>query len=154
METTTDLNGNLVNYLEVMDEDDMEEELDDDQPLGMSRHNSMSDDVFGTEIPREMHTYAMLMQGQDGAMDPAQRQAAIDWERKLPQPPTLPPHLDKVMMNSQIVSEEDNSVLPVPNHVTLNHLYACSIKDQVMALATTTRYRKKYVTTMYYRPVQ
>jgi len=34
-------------------------------------------------------------------------------------------------------------VLPVPNHVVLNHLYTLSIRDGVMALGTTTRYRKK-----------
>jgi hypothetical protein len=64
-------------------------------------------------------------------------------QQQLTQPPSLPPHLEKVMLNSQTVSDEDNSVLPVPNHVTLNHLYACSIKDGVMALAATSRYRKK-----------
>jgi hypothetical protein len=64
-------------------------------------------------------------------------------QQQLTQPPSLPPHLEKVMLNSQTISDEDNSVLPVPNHVTLNHLYACSIKDGVMALAATSRYRKK-----------
>jgi len=34
-------------------------------------------------------------------------------------------------------------VLPVPNHVVLNHLYTLSIRDGVMALGTTSRYRKK-----------
>ena len=58
------------------------------------------------------------------------------------QPPTLPPHLDNVILNSSM-SKEDNRVLPVPNHVVLNHLYACSIRDGVMAVAGTTRYRKK-----------
>jgi hypothetical protein len=59
------------------------------------------------------------------------------------QPPNLPPHLERVILNSSIVSKEDTSVLPVPNHVVLNHLYACSIRDGVMAVAGTTRYRKK-----------
>lgn len=61
------------------------------------------------------------------------------------QPPTLPPHLEKVLLNSSAVSKEDNSVLPVPNHVVLNHLYACSIRDGVMAVAGTARYRKKVI---------
>ncbi len=46
------------------------------------------------------------------------------------------------------------SVLQVPSHVTLNHLYALSIRDDVMGLATTVRYRNKYVTTILYRPVE
>ncbi|ORX61424.1 AMPKBI-domain-containing protein [Hesseltinella vesiculosa] len=153
METATDPDGNLVNYLQVMDEDDMEEELREEELAMAQRRNSVNENDYGTEIPAELLTYAQLAQGTAGDLDPQQRQAALDWERKLPQLPALPPHLEKVMMNASTVSEEDNSVLPVPNHVTLNHLYACSIKDQVMALATTSRYRKKYVTTMYFRPV-
>ena len=58
-------------------------------------------------------------------------------------PPLLPPHLERVILNSSSVSKDDNSGLPVPHHVVLNHLYACSIRDGVMAVASTTRYRKK-----------
>ncbi|KAJ1928241.1 galactose metabolism- protein [Tieghemiomyces parasiticus] len=47
---------------------------------------------------------------------------------------------------------DPNHVLPVPNHVVLNHLFACSIRNGVMAIASTTRYRKKYATTVYYKP--
>ncbi|KAK9721192.1 galactose metabolism- protein [Basidiobolus ranarum] len=68
-------------------------------------------------------------------------------------PPTLPPHLEKVLLNSANVSKDDTMMLPVPNHVVLNHLYACSIRDGVMAVAGTTRYRQKYMSTVYYRPV-
>jgi hypothetical protein len=49
---------------------------------------------------------------------------------------------------------DDNSILPAPNHVVLNHLTASSIKGGVLAVGTTTRYKRKYVTTVYYRPVQ
>ena len=53
----------------------------------------------------------------------------------------LPPHLEKLVLNSQI--EKDPLTLPVPNPVTLNHLAACSIRDNVMAVATSNRYREK-----------
>ncbi|KAH6563876.1 hypothetical protein BASA60_010541 [Batrachochytrium salamandrivorans] len=68
-------------------------------------------------------------------------------------PPTLPAHLQRVLLNSKNVSIQDPYILPVPTHVTLNHLYACSIRDGVMAIGCTTRYRKKYITTVLYKPV-
>ena len=45
------------------------------------------------------------------------------------------------------------TLLPEPNHVMLCHLYALSIKDGVMVLSATHRYRKKYVTTLLYKPI-
>ena len=45
------------------------------------------------------------------------------------------------------------TLLPEPNHVMLNHLYALSIKDGVMVLSTTNRFKKKYVTTLLYKPM-
>uniref|UniRef100_A0AAZ3NZL3 Association with the SNF1 complex (ASC) domain-containing protein n=1 Tax=Oncorhynchus tshawytscha TaxID=74940 RepID=A0AAZ3NZL3_ONCTS len=47
----------------------------------------------------------------------------------------------------------DPALLPEPNHVMLNHLYSLSIKDDVMVLSATHRYKKKYVTTLMYEPV-
>ncbi|KAJ2710207.1 5'-AMP-activated protein kinase subunit beta-2, partial [Coemansia spiralis] len=70
------------------------------------------------------------------------------------EPPQLPPHLNQVLLNSSSEPRNDDpNVLPVPNHVVLNHLYACSIKDNVMAVSSTSRYRGKYMTTIYYKPV-
>ncbi|KAJ1977232.1 galactose metabolism- protein [Dimargaris xerosporica] len=82
------------------------------------------------------------------------------------QPPTLPPHLSTVLLNHShshhnapsrahvrtSQPEDPSHSLPVPNHVVLNHLFACSIRAGVMAIASTTRYRKKYMTTVYYKP--
>lgn len=134
LETATDPDGNLVNYLQVMDDDEEEEEEEDDLA---STTGSAQEDYYTSAIPPELLKMAEVSEGD------IQAKPSIEWEKKQPQPPTLPPHLDKVLLNSQTVSEEDNSVLFEPNHVTLNHLYACSIKDNVLALATTTRYRKK-----------
>ncbi|ORE11724.1 AMPKBI-domain-containing protein [Rhizopus microsporus var. microsporus] len=135
LETATDPDGNLVNYLQVMDEEE-EERLGEGEEDIVSSTESIDEEYTNT-IPPEL-----LMLSESAESD-GQRKPSADWEKKQPQPPILPPHLDKVLLNSQTVSEEDNSVLHEPNHVTLNHLYACSIKDNVMALATTTRYRKK-----------
>ncbi|KAG1080622.1 hypothetical protein G6F42_023274 [Rhizopus arrhizus] len=161
METATDPDGNLVNYLQVLDEDDEEnnDEFGDNDLSTVSSSGSLStaeNKKYSNVIPPELLQLASVMSNNDQKDDPElqqQRKTLLEWEKKQPQPPGLPPHLEKVLLNSHTVSEEDNSVLLEPNHVTLNHLYACSIKDNVMALATTSRYRKKYVTTMYYRPV-
>lgn len=67
-------------------------------------------------------------------------------------PPILPPHLLQVILNNPNVSGEP-TLLPQPNHVMLNHLYALSIKDGVMVLSCTHRYRKKFITTLLYRPI-
>lgn len=47
---------------------------------------------------------------------------------------------------------DDASVLPVPSHVVLHHLSTSAIKNGVLAVANTTRYKKKYITTIYYKP--
>lgn len=68
-------------------------------------------------------------------------------------PPILPPHLLQVMLNNPTLTSGDPTFLPQPNHVMLNHLYALSIKDGVMVLSCTNRYRRKYVTTLLYKPI-
>uniref|UniRef100_A0A8K9X2R8 5'-AMP-activated protein kinase subunit beta-1 n=1 Tax=Oncorhynchus mykiss TaxID=8022 RepID=A0A8K9X2R8_ONCMY len=76
--------------------------------------------------------------------------------------PILPPHLLQVILNKHTgISDKlfafphqcDPALLPEPNHVMLNHLYSLSIKDGVMVLSATYRYKKKYVTTLMYKPV-
>lgn len=74
------------------------------------------------------------------------------WE-KVAGPPILPPHLLQVILNKDTPLSCEPTLLPEPNHVMLNHLYALSIKDSVMVLSATHRYRKKYVTTLLYKPI-
>jgi len=68
-------------------------------------------------------------------------------------PPILPPHLLQVILNKDTPLSVEPTLLPEPNHVMLNHLYALSIKDGVMVLSSTQRYRRKYVTTLLYKPM-
>lgn len=69
-------------------------------------------------------------------------------------PPILPPHLLQVILNKDTPAHCEPTLLPEPNHVMLNHLYALSIKDGVMVLSATHRFRKKYVTTLLYKPIE
>lgn len=64
---------------------------------------------------------------------------------KVAPPPTLPLMLGKVILNSSSHLKDDNSVLATPNHVVLNHLATSSIKNHVLAVSATTRYKKKVI---------
>ncbi|KAF5897681.1 5'-AMP-activated protein kinase subunit beta-1-like, partial [Clarias magur] len=64
-------------------------------------------------------------------------------DEKFKSPPILPPHLLQVILNKDTGISCDPALLPEPNHVMLNHLYALSIKDGVMVLSATHRYKKK-----------
>jgi hypothetical protein len=66
--------------------------------------------------------------------------AAIE---KLPTPPSLPGFLGKPILNAATPMKDDNSVLTMPNHTVLNHLATSSIKNNVLAVSATTRYRRK-----------
>lgn len=68
-------------------------------------------------------------------------------------PPVLPPHLLQVILNKDVPLSCEPNLLPEPNHTMLNHLYALSIKDGVVVLSATHRYKKKYVTTLLYKPI-
>ena len=81
-----------------------------------------------------------------------------DTDLKEKGPPILPPHLLQVLLNKEelnihkINSRTDRVRLPEPtSHVMLNHLYAQSIRDNMLVLASTARYKKKSVTIVYYK---
>ena len=98
----------------------------------------------------------------------------VSSRKDLSGPPILPPHLLQVILNkvstgclNKFQKEKllfffnlqdtpmscEPTLLPEPNHVMLNHLYALSIKDGVMVLSTTQRFKKKYVTSLLYKPM-
>jgi len=67
------------------------------------------------------------------------------------EPPPLPPHLRQIILNKP-PHLQDTAALPVPQHVALNHLYCTAIRDNMMVLGITQRYKTKFVTTVYYSP--
>ncbi|TYZ67209.1 hypothetical protein PybrP1_001394, partial [[Pythium] brassicae (nom. inval.)] len=52
------------------------------------------------------------------------------------EPPPLPPHLRHIILN-KTPPTVDSRLLPVPQHVALNHLYCTAIKDGMMVLGIT-----------------
>ena len=136
--TATDSAGNLVNYVEVADEDT--QLLEDNIQHGTSVDEVKPEITYSNEIPAFMH-HRLATAHQYSVRDPEVM------------PPTLPPHLEKVILNANAAMKEDMSVLPNPNYVVLNHLAASSIKSNTLAVSATTRYRRKFVTTILYKPV-
>ncbi|XP_023319513.1 5'-AMP-activated protein kinase subunit beta-2 [Eurytemora carolleeae] len=104
--------------------------LDMDSRSTNSRHRRGGEQKFGQDIP-SVHSF----------------------ENKAG-PPILPPHLLQVILNKDTPLSCEPTLLPEPNHVMINHLYALSIKDGVMVISSTQRYRKKYVTTLLYKPIE
>ena len=94
-----------------------------------STHGVVTDDpdgeVFSTEIP--------------------------DLDEYTKDPPPLPPHSRHIILNKP-PQLQDTAALPVPQHVALNHLYCTAIRDNMMVLGITQRYKTKFVTTVYYSP--
>ncbi|KAL2915345.1 galactose metabolism-related protein [Polyrhizophydium stewartii] len=136
---TSDPDGNLVNYLEVTDE---EGDRQGDGLDGLSTLGEGTTEFDGLQPDSPIESYdsaipAYLQSGRFRAGRGSQQTLPFD------PPPALPAHLQRVILNSKTVSSSDPYILPVPTHVTLNHLYACSIRDGVMAIGCTTRYKKK-----------
>ncbi|KAL3911956.1 MAG: hypothetical protein SGILL_007078, partial [Bacillariaceae sp.] len=74
-----------------------------------------------------------------------------DMDEYTKEPPPLPPHLRHIILNKP-PQLQDTAALPVPQHVALNHLYCTAIKDNMMVLGITQRYKTKFTTTVYYSP--
>lgn len=66
-------------------------------------------------------------------------------------PPLLPPHLRFTPLNSSVKMGYDPSILPVPLHVTVNHVYFAS-QGNVSMIGISQRYRDKFATIVMYRP--
>ncbi|KAG0067739.1 hypothetical protein BGZ90_000866 [Linnemannia elongata] len=180
LSAATDAEGNLVNFLEVADEEQDELEGGYDTPINGSPVGSYTDQIpayalSGDSTPSSTTGSDGLLpltaiSANDGHGSPRSQgsptakgspSSASSSSSKMfnstssisnEPPPGLPPHLEKVILNN-VPSKEDNSVLPVPNHVVLNHLYACSVKEGVLSISVTARYRKKYITTVFIKPV-
>lgn len=73
-------------------------------------------------------------------------------------PILLPSHLEKALLNAAPISD-DPSLLPLPHRVMLNHLYQCNLLEEnqfphkTLTLGLSTRYKNKFVTTVYYVPI-
>jgi hypothetical protein len=102
-------------------------------------------EAYRSQIPKYLVDF-------DQAEDSQAYQYAVNAIERLPNPPALPGFLSKPILNAATLMKDDNSVLNMPNHTILNHLATSSIKNNILAVSATTRYRDKYVTTIVYKP--
>ena len=147
MPTTVDFGNNLVNYI-VVSPDDVARAARAAAakgPLGTpaeppkpSRGRTvLPADQYQLDIPKYLVDF-------DGPEDSREYQYAVTAIDKLPNPPALPGFLGKPILNATTPIKDDNSVLNLPpNHAVLNHLATSSIKNNVLAVSATTRYKSK-----------
>ncbi|EMT65018.1 5'-AMP-activated protein kinase beta subunit, interation domain-containing protein [Fusarium oxysporum II5] len=169
--TTVDFGNNLVNYIEVSPDDAHKKQVPA-SPAGPQAEAQVAaaaqtvsqaqekaskpppqpkgkpvppPESYRSQIPQYLVDF-------DQAEDSQAYQYAVNAIERLPNPPALPGFLSKPILNAATLMKDDNSVLNMPNHTILNHLATSSIKNNILAVSATTRYRNKYVTTIVYKP--
>jgi hypothetical protein len=156
MPTTVDLANNLVNYM-VVSADDADKKAREDAAVESRRDSTVeSDDQEEAKRPKTRpvhpsHQYLnpipQYLTDFDQPEESSAYQYAVRVMDKLPPPPTLPGFLAKPILNAPTLVREDNSVLILPpNHTVLNHLATCSIKNNILSVSATTRYKAKVST--------
>ncbi|KAL8944423.1 MAG: hypothetical protein Q9216_000474 [Gyalolechia sp. 2 TL-2023] len=171
--TAVDYTNILVNYIEVSADDVPAEksgedakategvyppqilpsgtEARDHAPDSMGKHQPLEGEqpaelvYWGNGVPEYLYD---LEQPEESRRCQRGSRGAADFAA----PPNIPVFLQKLILNGTTPMKDDNSVLNMPNHTVLNHLATSSIKNQVLATSVTTRYKRKYVTTMMYKP--
>lgn len=146
--TTVDFGNNLVNYIEVSPDDVPKGQLTGEgahkkaeaktkeEPKPHRGRLALPPDQYTSQIPKYLVDF-------DLADDSPTYQHAWAAIEKLPTPPTLPTFLGKPILNAAAPIKDDNSVLTLPSHTVLNHLATSSIKNHILALSATTRYKNK-----------
>ncbi|MCJ1468981.1 hypothetical protein MMC07_007612 [Pseudocyphellaria aurata] len=170
--TAVDYTNILVNYIEVSADDIPKEsateykvpegvfppqvlpqqiEVKDHAPDAVGKTKPVEDEqasepvFWGEEVPRYLTDLDLA--------EPSKRyQRAARGVAEFSTPPSLPLFLGKSILNGTTPMKDDSSVLNMPNHTVLNHLATSSIKNHVLATSVTTRYKRKYVTTIMYKP--
>lgn len=89
---------------------------------------------------------------EDDGADAGRNERALAVLAEAAAPPALPLFLTRSILNGQTPKQDDSSVLYPPNHTVLNHLATSSIKNGVLATSVTTRYKRKCLTTILYKP--
>ncbi len=151
--TTVDFGNNLVNYIEVSPDDAAKAAAatgqDAKETAGIKPSPSQEE---ATQAPRdrivigaEKFEYGLpdYLRDFDQTEDYDLYQSAVNEIEKLATPPSLPGFLGKPILNAATLFKDDNSVLNMPNHTVLNHLATSSIKNNVLAVSATTRYKQK-----------
>ncbi|KAE8145861.1 hypothetical protein BDV25DRAFT_60746 [Aspergillus avenaceus] len=176
--TAVDFTNHLVNYIEIIADDTNRSRSGSDRatqnnaPPGVhpphvlpAQDGAEQDDSGSTvedqpepeEIPlgdfrSVIPQFLVDLDREDETQETPAYQQAVNVIGDAPTPPSLPLFLGKSILNGTTPMKDDSSVLNYPNHTVLNHLATSSIKNGVLATSVTTRYKRKYVTTILYKP--
>jgi len=118
--TIADVDGQINNFIDVSD---FIPYTGDDAFFLKSKERKVADEEFRQNIP--------------------------DLDDYTKEPPALPPHLRHIILNKPSPTIDPQS-LPSPQYVSLNHLYCTAIKDGMMVLGATQRYKEKFFTIVFY----
>jgi hypothetical protein len=166
--TTVDFGNNLVNYIEVS-ADDIPQDIPSSaeaanapeastqvHPHSPPKNDEQTEEDDNSKtvkplprvkpvLPHERYSSKVpqYLLDLDKSEDSNEYQYAAAAIEKLPTPPSLPGFLGKPILNAATPMKDDNSVLSMPNHTVLNHLATSSIKNNVLAVSATTRYKRK-----------
>mmetsp|Transcript_142284 Transcript_142284/g.248088 ORF Transcript_142284/g.248088 Transcript_142284/m.248088 type:complete len:269 (-) Transcript_142284:176-982(-) len=134
-------------------------------PNGVSNVVTVTDDsILGSgEMDESLHLFGKGQVMMDDGY--GQEEAVFEETRKFP--PLCPPHLRYTPLNSSPQKRYfgdapsgtpsayrpsgDPCVLPMPLHVTVNHVYF-QRRDGYSLMGTTCRYKSKYCTVVFYKP--
>jgi hypothetical protein len=159
--------GNLINYLQVTKADAPP------QPNPQSAFQSAEDEErywreesqWHQAIPGDLVSFGEQFEAEEAAAQAHEDHNRRLRERGLPvdpmpffhnvlpsiPPPSLPAQLQRGVLTSASASGDDNSILPKPDHSVIDHLAASPISKGLLSVAITKRYRRKFVTTIFYK---
>ena len=153
--TVADIEGRINNFIDVTDfkaytgDREFENERHADHcSVFHAQQPSAGDDSTGGDSTGDKKGSAQGREDPDGEV---YGHSMPDLDEYTKEPPPLPPHLRHIILNKP-PQLQDTAALPVPQHVALNHLYCTAIKDNMMVLGITQRYKTKSCTTVYYSP--
>ncbi|CCK68508.1 Sip2p KNAG_0B00600 [Huiozyma naganishii CBS 8797] len=172
--TATDQTGNFVNYIEVKpSEETLELEKDikkmslrsklalkirsepDNIDNGYTRYHDSTNLAletykYITKIPVVFRD-PKIMEQYYQTVEQNKNKSHMAWLL----PPELPSQLERCILNNKNEDTDNGPCeLTTPNYVTLNHLLTSSIKNNMLCLGCSVRYRQKYVTQVYYTPLE
>jgi 5'-AMP-activated protein kinase regulatory beta subunit len=152
--TVADIEGRINNFIDVTEFKPYTGDKDFEKEKAASEYGcyiTAAEDAAGAEIEGgDEGDKKDMLDGPDRDGDTF-TQTMPDVDEYTKEPPPLPPHLRHIILNKP-PQLQDTAALPVPQHVALNHLYCTAIRDNMMVLGITQRYKTKFVTTVYYSP--
>jgi len=151
--TVADIEGRINNFIDVTDFKPYTGDREFEKEKAAAEYGYVGDQVPSTDDTAsgdqsDDDTDLTTRPDKDGEVF---SQTMPDMDEYTKEPPPLPPHLRHIILNKP-PQLQDTAALPVPQHVALNHLYCTAIKDNMMVLGITQRYKTKFVTTVYYSP--